>query len=391
MLRPVNKSFTRASAMVLGGAVVFGGALVAAPANAVPVEGFTVSGTAGFLYEDGNTDYFRYSDDIVVELWDLDIDDVVDETSTSEAGYGAYAFADLEADVDYALKFVSEDEDYPAEDELVPVGELTTDVIVPMTALSPYYLLGGDITVTGNQVLGQTITATVAPFVGGINDPVDPTLTYQWGYSGGNYGDLLDGATSLTLEVPAQAVGSNLVFSTTARADGYAVTDSSYFSDVKVTAPQLPAAPAPVADSSQVDAYLAANYVEKIPAASAGLPASGLSADKSYTATIEWFAGDSFVDVYAYSAPRLVGSFPVVDGVVQVTLTPEMLAMIGSGSHTLVYVGQTSGAVQAVAFEIIPALASTGADLAFPLIGGSALLLLGGAILVMRRRKAAHV
>ncbi|BDI22933.1 LPXTG cell wall anchor domain-containing protein [Herbiconiux sp. L3-i23] len=388
MISPVRKSFTRASAVVLGCTVAFGGALVAGPAVAAPLDVFTISGVAGFAWEDGSTDSLRASDDILVTLWDADAEEVVDEVYTSSQTGGGYAFTGVEAGLDYELEFESEDADYPADDEFVDVLELSSDVTVPNQALYPYYLDGGAITVTGEQVFGQTVTAAVAPFTGTTS--VVPEVTYEWGYSGGNYGSAIDGANTTSLLVPAETVGSHLAFTATARADGYAKTQTSWYSTIEVTAPQLPAAPAPVADSSLVDQFLASKSVVKKDAASAGLPAAGLSTESSYTATIDWFAGDSFVDVYAYSAPRLVGTFPVVNDVVQVTLTPEMLSLIGSGTHTLVFVGQTSGAVDAVAFEILPALASTGADLGLPLAGGAALLLLGGALVAVRRRKAAH-
>ena len=161
-----------------------------------------------------------------------------------------------------------------------------------------------------------------------------------------------------------------------------------------VVAPQKAAAPAPVASSDALPAYLAAQGVTPETPASAGLPAA-LDAAKGYVAKVQWNGTDSFVDVYAYSTPVLVGSFPVVNGVVQIGLSSALLAKLASGSHTLVISGQTSGTVQAVAFSVsavAPAgvLAATGSDTTVPAIAAGLLLLAGLALMVIRRRREAR-
>ncbi|UAJ81604.1 LPXTG cell wall anchor domain-containing protein [Leifsonia sp. ZF2019] len=125
------------------------------------------------------------------------------------------------------------------------------------------------------------------------------------------------------------------------------------------------------------------------------MPAT-LDPTKGYTASVEWTSADSFVDVYVYSTPILLGSFPVVDGKVQVTLSADVLAQLAAGSHTLVLVGQSSGGVQAVALSVAAvtttaALAATGSDAAIPATIGGLLVLLGAAgVLVARRRRSAQ-
>ncbi|MFD1713767.1 LPXTG cell wall anchor domain-containing protein [Amnibacterium flavum] len=385
MISPTRTPFRRASALAVGGALALGGAFVAAaPAHAVPNETYYVYSTAGFATADGP----RYSDGgVEVKLYDLDTEDLVGTTTTSP--YGDWSFSDV-VDGDYVLVFTSKDYWYPADDEELLVTVEDAEPEVEEVLLTPYPELGGGaVTVTGNPVLGETLTATVGAYTGANNASVTPdSVEYSWGYSRGESGDSIEGATGLSVVVPEEAVGAHIGLSAIAEKDGYSPTITGGGPEALVSAPQKPAAPAPVADSSGLAAFLAANYAAEFSSEAVGLPKGSLSSDSTYTAKMDWYSGDSFVDVYAYSSPRLVGTFPVVDGVVQVTLTPAILAMIGSGSHTLVYVGQSSGGVQSVALEISAALASTGADITAPLIGGSVLLVLGGVLLVARRRKA---
>jgi uncharacterized repeat protein (TIGR02543 family) len=148
-----------------------------------------------------------------------------------------------------------------------------------------------------------------------------------------------------------------------------------------------PAAPAPVLTSDDPAGWLAENNVPVQDPDAAGLPAAGVDKTQEQTATMGWSGdlGDKFVDVYAYSTPLFVGTFPVVDGKVQIVLSPAMLSALADGTHTLVVTGQTSGAVQAVSFRIVDTLAATGFDRA-PLGSAGLLLLLAGAALLLRRR-----
>ncbi|HZK58430.1 MAG TPA: hypothetical protein VFC59_00985, partial [Cryobacterium sp.] len=105
-------------------------------------------------------------------------------------------------------------------------------------------------------------------------------------------------------------------------------------------------------------------------------------------AKVAWSAADSFVDVYLYSTPTLVGTFPVVNDAAKITLSAAVLDKLAAGSHTLVVIGQSSGSVKSVALVLAASLAATGFDAAAPLGAATLLLLLGAAlVLVVRRRR----
>ena len=156
-----------------------------------------------------------------------------------------------------------------------------------------------------------------------------------------------------------------------------------------VAAPKQAAVAAPVGNSTDLIAYLTAHDAPPAAAPSAGLPTS-MSPDKSYTANVTWTSHDSFVDVYAYSSPTFVGTFAVVNGVAQITLSSATLAALGAGGHTLVAIGQSSGGVQSVALSVSASLASTGFDPMLPLGLASIFLLLGGSLLLARRAQLAR-
>jgi LPXTG-motif cell wall-anchored protein len=376
-----------ASAFSIAGVLLAGFIVGAAPASAVEYFN-TISGSAAYETQQYGYTSVVYSGDILVELVDAGTSEVIDSTHTSASSIGYFWFWGV-APGDYDVIFTSEDPELPSDPVTFDLGQVPQRSFVPEQLLHPRYLDGGAIALAGTPALGETVTATITPF--SASGPVDPDVEYQWGYGGVSGGGWIDGANSLSLVVPAEAVGSTLYLQATARADGFAPTRTSATLEGLVSAPKLPATAAPVADSSGLDAFLATHYATRTTPAPPGLPANGLSPEKAYTATIDWAGGDSFVDVFAYSSPRLVGTFAVVNGVVQVSLTPEMLGMIGSGQHTLVLVGQTSGTVAAVGFEIIPTLANTGADVSGSLLGGTALLLLGSGLLLARRRARSGV
>lgn len=249
-------------------------------------------------------------------------------------------------------------------------------------------LPAGTATISGEAKVGSTLTVTTAGW------PAGTTFDYQWYYSGGQFGGEIEGADNApTYTLTEGETGLQVGVIVTGHKDGFAPTEvhSTNMTDW-VVAPKKDAAPAPVASSDALPQFLASKGVTPDTAASAGLPAA-LDASKGYIAKVQWNGTDSYVDVYAYSTPVLVGTFPVVNGVVQIGLSPALLASIASGAHTLVITGQTSGTVQAVAFTVsavAPAavLANTGADTTVPLLGGAALLLAGAALLVVRRRRA---
>lgn len=244
-------------------------------------------------------------------------------------------------------------------------------------------LTAGTVTISGSPVVGSVLTATA-----GNDWPQGSTLSYSWGYSAGQSGGEIEGATGTTYTITDSMVGMTIVSRVTGTLDGFESSWANAFTETTVTAPQAPAAAAPVATSAELAAFLTAAGVETGTQVSAGLPAGELNPTQPYTATVDWFSGDSFVDVYAYSTPTLVGTFPVIDGKVQIVLSPAMLSSLAAGTHTLVITGQSSGAVQAVAFSISKTLAATGVNPMLPLGSAALLLLLGAALVIVRRRRA---
>ncbi|WP_104083470.1 hypothetical protein [Cryobacterium sp. Y11] len=254
----------------------------------------------------------------------------------------------------------------------------------------------GTVSISGSAVVGSALTATP-----GDDWPEGAVLSYYWGWSNGEIGDGIEGATDTTFTVPADRVGLQIYVSIEATVANFEPSVAYAFTGIVppitpvATAPatQAPAATAataataPVSTSAELAAFLTAARVEIGTAASAGLPATGLDVTKPYTATVDWAGADGFVDVYAYSTPTLVGTFPVVNGKVQVVLSPAMLSSLAAGTHTLVISGQSSGAVQAVAFSLSKTLAATGVETIVPLGSAALLLLLGAALVVVRHRR----
>ncbi|MET0974633.1 MAG: hypothetical protein ABWX82_03065 [Leifsonia sp.] len=355
----------RIAAMGLGLTLVGGLSLVAAaPAVAAP-DLYSVSGVV--TAQDANPDFapsvrltgIAGSSDIVVP---------VDPT-------GAFSFDNLEPGPDLSL--VLSADGYGTEVRAVPVTDADVTVSV---ALLPV-LTAGTVSIAGSPTVGSLLTATSSGW------PTGTSLSYQWGYSAGYSGGPIDGATGTTYTVTPDMIGNTIVVIVTGSLTGFAPSDASEFMSTTVSAAIEPAAAAPVADSADLPAYLAAHGSTPQEQTATGLPAGALNPTTGYTANVGWTSPDSFVDVYVYSKPILVGSFPVVNGVVQVSLSAGILSQLAAGAHTLVVVGQSSGAVQSVSLSIAPTLASTGFDAAIP-AGGAALLLLVGAALILVRRRS---
>ncbi|WP_187977211.1 right-handed parallel beta-helix repeat-containing protein [Mycetocola sp. JXN-3] len=166
---------------------------------------------------------------------------------------------------------------------------------------------------------------------------------------------------------------------------------------------ETPAAPAP-APAGNTNALL--NLVKDLGLnvaattasvqAAPGVDLTKLNPAAPFTATLPWSANDAFVDVYAYSTPTLLGSFPVVDGAVVVAGAD--LSKLPAGEHHIVFQGQTSKSVAVIAVAVTAAhpvaagtpaaLASTGADGVLGLgVAGGILLLIGAAALGLVRRR----
>lgn len=265
-------------------------------------------------------------------------------------------------------------------------NEGTTSVVTGITWMNTPYtfhqnpLPAGTVTVTGEHTVGSTLTGTTTGW------PAGTELSYQWGYGTGAMGGAIEGATSPTYTITADHVGHFIGLVVTGTLPGFESSWANAVSEVRVTAPQKPAGPAPVANSTGLAAFLSSKGVTPQAQTATGLPAGALNPGTSYTANVIWTAGDSFVDVYAFSSPVLVGTFPVVNGVAQISLSSKVLSQLEAGTHTLVVTGQTSGAVQAVSLSVAFTLAATGPNLAAPIGTAALLLMLGGALVVARRR-----
>jgi len=252
----------------------------------------------------------------------------------------------------------------------------------------------GTVSVTGEALVGSTVTAATDGW------PEEAKFSYEWFQAQDSMGGAL-ASTGNTHAIEVGSVNYGIGVIVTVSADGYFPVTLRSERTAAVTAPKAAAAAAPVADSSGLAAYLASKNVTVGTAASAGLPAGDLNRNEPATATAAWASNDSFVDVYAYSSPVLVGSFPVANNQVKIVLSSSMLSLLGSGSHTLVILGQSSAAVQAVAFDVdeantaaaaaaaaaAPTLAETGVAAAAPIGIAALLLLLGAALLIERRRR----
>lgn len=248
--------------------------------------------------------------------------------------------------------------------------------------------LDGTVTLSGTPEAGSTVTAVTSGW------PDGTTFEYVWTFSGGNFGGPISDITGVdetasTYVVDEEVLSMWIGVFVTASLSGFDdVYASAYFDDIAYTA-ELPTGPAPAADSAVLAAFLDDEGVTPLGQEDAGLPAGPLDSTTPATATVWVGAGNSFVDVYAYSTPTVLGTFPVVAGAVEVPLTAETLAALGGGAHTLVLIGQTNGFVAAVSFEVA-ALAATGSDVGLlPIAAGAGALLLGAALVLIRRRTTA--
>ena len=123
-----------------------------------------------------------------------------------------------------------------------------------------------------------------------------------------------------------------------------------------------------------------------------------------FTAWLSW-TGDETVQLYGYSTPTYLGTFPVVNG--RAEISGVDLTVLGEGEHHLLVVGEQSGASQLVQLEVpaseptesqppaaTPAAAgdeagSTGLPIwLIPLIAAIAIMAIIAIVLLVRRRTA---
>jgi hypothetical protein len=244
-------------------------------------------------------------------------------------------------------------------------------------------LTAGTVSLSGTPTVGSLLTVVASGW------PDGTAFTYEWYMSTDAMGNGIDNAGA-TYTVSPGDVGFGIGVIVTGTKPGFGSATVRAERTAMVTAPVKPAAAAPVANSSTLATYLASKGATPQAQTTAGLPAGDLNPTTAYTANVEWFAADSFVDVYVYSTPTFVGTFPVVNGAAQVTLSAELLSKLAAGSHTLVVTGQSSGEVQGLALSVAATLAATGFDVTVPLTGAALLLLLGGAMVFTRNRRRAH-
>ncbi|MFC0680039.1 hypothetical protein ACFFGH_19565 [Lysobacter korlensis] len=361
------------------GVALLSGALAAsaAPAQALVVEetGHTITGSVTTLDANGVS---AAADGAFIDLYlepYADGDLPWDEAESAPDGtFEVLGVEDGEYSIDV---YLPDDDEFVAQS--IPFTVSGADVVIPTIELKTA-LDVGTLEVTGSSVVGKTLTVLTDGW------PAGATLHYQWGYSTGQSGGPIDGATSATYTITADHIGHMLSVFVTATKPGFEASQASLFSDEVVTAPKKPAAPAPVADSDGLASYLVGKGSTPQPQDSVGLPSGSLNPAKGYEASVPWLSPDSFVDVYLYSTPVFVGTFPVVDGVVQITLSADLLSELAAGGHTLVVLGQSSGAVSSVTVSIAAMLASTGVDPVAAFAASGVFLLLGGLSLVAARR-----
>ena len=148
-----------------------------------------------------------------------------------------------------------------------------------------------------------------------------------------------------------------------------------------------PAAP-PAADGDALDQLNLPDVTSQF----SGADLSDIDVSQPLSGELPWPNDeDDWVDVYAYSTPIFLGTFPVVNGKVQ--LTGVDLSALEAGKHRLVFIGQTSGATSVAAFAITEAaeegsrLAASGATDALPIGIAAALSLIAGLALALRHRR----
>jgi hypothetical protein len=183
-----------------------------------------------------------------------------------------------------------------------------------------------------------------------------------------------------------------------ASGSGFAASTSAV-ATVQVNVEQAPAAP-PAASDQALDELIQNEHLDVEATTASFVPdgnaLSDVDAGKPFAGDLPWAApADSFVDLYAYSSPLFIGTFPVVDGRVQ--LNGIDLSALDTGDHHLVFVGQTSGTTAAMALTITTAadsasgaagLADTGLDTVPLLLLSLLVLLLGGCAVMVGRRFA---
>lgn len=300
------------------------------------------------------------------------------------ATYRVYSSPDIGVQISVAVTGIRGDE------TTVTVNSALTAPIVPL-ALWP---MAGEA-----QVRQQFINGTLNAETFGW--PVGTEFTFQWFWHDGTSSHLVEGATGRTYTLAPADLGRRFGVIVTGTRSQFATTSvTSGLTTAVEPPPPVVRAPFDPRTTAELIAYLNRGGVQvgsgiiatpfPMPSASPTAPTSPSYAPIFWEDPRDWR-----VHVYLFSERLFIGTFPVVDGVAQITLTGEQLTAAGAGEHILVALGEQSGAIQAAALTIVeaptaasagPVLAATGAEAA-PLLGVAALLLVLGAMLVAGRRR----
>lgn len=150
----------------------------------------------------------------------------------------------------------------------------------------------------------------------------------------------------------------------------------------------------PYSNSTDLDSAGLPAVTDFVPSAApdsspTNLDLNNVDKDKPIHGDLTWIGtGDDYVDLYAFSSPVYIGTFPVIAGKVTISASVSSLPV---GAHTFLFVGQSSGTKLIAGFTIVtagPALAATGVDAALPLAIGGVLLVAGSGMIIARRRLA---
>nr|WP_246318680.1 carboxypeptidase-like regulatory domain-containing protein [Leifsonia psychrotolerans] len=294
-------------------------------------------------------------------------------TATTDVN-GEFVIADV-ANGTYDVTFSATD--FAPQVQSVTVLDANVSMDPVQLVLLPQ-LAAGTVTLTGTPTVGATLTAVATGW------PAGATLHYSWGAVGphARHSNDLDVPDAPTLLVTDAMMGKRIWVQVDASLDGFSHS-TGYF----ITAPpKLPTAAPIDGNAADLAEFLTQFGGVSQSQESTGLPAGALNPSKNYTANVTLAGDDLWADVYLYPSGTIVGTFPVINGVVQVELSAEVLSSLGAGVHTLVVTGQFFDAATSVDITIAAVLAETGFNGLVPAGTAALVLLLGAALLVARRR-----
>lgn len=237
--------------------------------------------------------------------------------------------------------------------------------------------------------LTYTLDDVQQPFGGGTDAGWWPTR--QVGpYSATNRTGTLDQLLAQMADYEIYAVGASVGSGTPA---GTSSLLQMTFGGQRYTFGTEPAAKSiatpPAADTAALLDFLASEGVEPDQDTSSFGTSADLDAvdpNAPFTGTLPWSdPSDAFVDVYSYSSAFSIGAFRVSGG--RVSLNGIDLSHLRSGTHSLLFVGQTSRSIGAITFTVRPAaLAATGTDTTALALVAAPIALLGVALVAWSRR-----